>query len=56
MLDRILTRADLNERNEYAASDSLHVDGSLTIPAELGTVYFRGSLTDRKSTRLNSSH
>lgn len=40
-----ITRADLNERNEYKASASLAVEGHLEIEEGLGCVRFAGSLS-----------
>ena len=39
-----ITKADLNERNEYSASADLEVEGSIEIAANLGVVVFRGRL------------
>lgn len=39
-----ITRDDLNDRNEYAVSDDLHVGGHIEIADGLDCVRFRGSL------------
>ena len=39
-----ITKSDLNERNEYAASESLNFEGHIQIEADLGTVAFRACL------------
>ena len=40
-----ITRADLNDKNEYAASDSLEFAGHVEIDANLGRVKFRLALS-----------
>ena len=37
-----ITKADLNERNEYAVADSLEFRGSVEVEANLGVVRIRG--------------
>ena len=44
METKTITKADLNEQNEYAASDSLEFDGHIQIQGNLGRVVFRGRL------------
>ena len=41
---KTITKADLNDKNEYALSDDLDFNGHIVIEAELGFVRFRGSL------------
>ena len=46
MPDLKITRADLNERNEYVG-DASGVDGHIIIEADLGTVLFKGAVRAR---------
>lgn len=48
MPDLKITRADLNERNEYVG-DASGVDGHIIIEADLGTVLFKGAVRARLS-------
>ena len=41
METKLITKADLNEKNEYAGSDGLEFNGHVKIDANLGRVRFR---------------